>query len=136
VIESEMTWGDTKTRYLSAPGGFATGVVWLLKVNVPAGAGRGARSDGLMQPAEYQGSPWPRTMTLSQSRCDFRPKDASGANGPLAAAGGTSPAISFNVGGNSGPSGMQPGKTYYFAVRNDNCGANSCAMSVTGIWPQ
>lgn len=136
VIETDMAWGDTKTRYFtSSIGGFYGNVIWLLRVTVPTS--ESARpNDGLMQPAEYQGSPAMRTMTLSSSRCDFRSKDETGANGPLAAAGGTTPAISFNVGGTRGASSLQPGKTYYFAVRNENCGSGACNMSVTGLWPR
>ena len=66
-------------------------------------------------------------MTLSENKCDF----TSGSY--MVGVSGTSPLIMFNIGTPPGAV-LTPGKTYYFNLRNDNCGQASCDMSVSIPW--
>jgi hypothetical protein len=120
----DIPWGST-TRYLTtAYGGFPQGKVFVFSITVPANAPHSG-SGQVFAPAEYQGPPTARSMTLSENMCDF--------SSYLDAASGTAPLISFNV--SSGPGAvLTPGKTYYFNLRNDNCGQASCDMSVSIPW--
>lgn len=135
VIESDIPWGDYSRYFTASLGGFPQGVVWLIKITVPSSPSSYGTA-GYTTAAEWQASPASRTMTLSQSRCDFRTADSTGARGPVAASGGTTPTINWNVGAGGGGYGLEPGKTYYFAVKNENCGASSCNMSTTIAWPR
>jgi len=134
VIETEIPWSDYGRYFTASLGGFPQGVVWLIKITVPSNA-TSFGTAGYTAAAEYQASPAPRTMTLSQSRCDFRTADSTGVKGPLSATGGTNPTLYFSVGG-GGSYGLQAGKSYYFAVKNENCGAASCNTSTSIIWPR
>jgi hypothetical protein len=58
-------------------------------------------------------------VTVSQTACDFRPTDLTGAGGPLGRQYGNSATLSFTIGaGNNSYAGLQAGQTYYFNVRN------------------
>ena len=70
-------------------------------------------------------------MTISTQACDFRAKDYSGVNGPLAVSNGTTVSVSYAVATPFifGPAGLTPGQTYYVSVRNwqlDPTPQNSC----------
>jgi hypothetical protein len=119
----DIPWGST-TRYLtSANGGFPQGKVFVFSITVPAGQ-TAKRFDGQFAPAEYQGPPAIRSMTLSENMCDW------GVTSPGYAVSGTAPFIYYDV-----DAPMVAGKTYYFSLRNENCGQSSCDMSVTVQWP-
>jgi hypothetical protein len=126
----DITWGQPgprNGRWLTTDyGGFPQGKVFVFSISVPANAPHSA-SGQVFAPAEYQGPPTARSMTLSENKCDFT------AGSYIKAAGGTAPLIMFNVG--SGPGEvLTPGKTYYFNLRNVNCGQASCDMSVSIPW--
>jgi hypothetical protein len=119
----DIPWGST-TRYKTTDyGGFPQGKIFVFSITVPAGAAHSVNAQQF-SPAEYQGPPAIRSMALSENLCDF--------GSYLDAASGTAPFIYFNVG--SGPGvPLQPGKTYYFNLRNENC-PSVCDMSVSIPW--
>jgi hypothetical protein len=126
----DITWGQPgprNGRWLTTDyGGFPQGKVFVFSITVPANAPHSG-SGQVFAPAEYQGPPTARSMTLSENKCDFT------AGSYIKAAGATAPLIMFNVG--SGPGEvLTPGKTYYFNLRNVNCGQASCDMSVSIPW--
>ena len=125
----DITWGAAgprNGRWLTSDyGGFPQGKVFVFSITVPVGTPHSVYGQ-TFAPAEYQGPPAPRSMTLSENACDFGPT-------VLDAQGGTAPLTTFNVGGPPGVS-LTPGKTYYFNLRNDNCGQSSCDMSVSIPW--
>ena len=111
----------------STNGGFPQGKVFVFAITVPAGTPHASSSQKFAM-AEYQGPPAPRTLMLSENACDFPPSTTY-----LDGTSGTAPLLEFNVG--SGPgTPMQPGKTYYFSIRNDNCSQSSCDMSLSIPW--
>jgi hypothetical protein len=59
-------------------------------------------------------------MTISTQACDFRTKDYTGANGPLAVSNGSGTQIIYGVGTPFifGPAALTAGQTYYFSMRN------------------
>jgi hypothetical protein len=124
----DITWGvpgPRNGRWLTTDyGGFPQGKIFVFKLTVPVGTPHSG-SGQVFAPAEYQGPPAPRSMTLSENQCDFSTY--------LEGVSGTAPLIMFNVGGPPGNS-LTPGKTYYFSLRNDNCGQASCDMSVSIPW--
>jgi hypothetical protein len=128
--EVAITWGvggPRNGRWLTTDyGGFPQGKVFVFSITVPAGTPHSG-SGQVFAPAEYQGPPAPRSMTLSENKCDF------GSGSYLEGVSGTAPLIMFNVGGPPGNS-LTPGKTYYFNLRNDNCAQASCDMSVSIPW--
>lgn len=140
-IRIDVPWGDV-TRYATdqmEPRTFADNAV-CVRFTVPANA-TGKISAGSLSFAEYRGEPWPRHMTLSRHACDFRPADPTGANGPLAAEGGTSVLLRFNVGSLDGGAhaALQAGQTYYFNIRNTSPGGGPVTGdkpgSFTMSWP-
>jgi large repetitive protein len=127
----DVPWGAAGPnggRWLtSTNGGFPQGKVFVFSITVPAGTPHSSSSQKFAM-AEYQGPPAPRTLMLSENACDFPPSTTY-----LDGASGTAPLIDFNVG--SGPgAALQPGKTYYFSIRNDNCSQSSCDMSLSIPW--
>ena len=90
--------------------------------------------------AEYGDPPTIRQMTISKSRCDFRPVDATGANGPLGKSESSQPLVFFNSG--AAPLNLVPGTTYYVNIRNfssdigTTCTTGACNGSVTFDWPK
>ena len=124
------TWGQAGSYQSSASGNFGDGnsSVWVAKI--VAGA-QNSSIIGRFTLSEYQGPSTFRQMTISTQACDFRPKDYSGANGPLAVSNGTTTSISYAVATPFifGPAGLSPGQTYYISVRNwqlDPFPQNSC----------
>jgi hypothetical protein len=101
----------------SEPPAFAWDGAWAVRFTVPATATSGAF--GALQVAEFGGPPTFRDVTLSTTACDFRATDPAGVSGPLAAAAGLTPQITFVAGAPMPPTvGLTPGATYYFNVRN------------------
>jgi hypothetical protein len=110
-------------NYTDNPG-FAWNGVWVVKVTVPANGTIG--SAGAFTVAEFGGPPTARQMTVSSVPCDFRADDASGNNGPLGHANGTTARIQFVLGaGSPGSAGLNPGQTYFVSVRNWDANSNS-----------
>ena len=108
---------------MQRPNIYSQGKVFVFSITVPSSASTSVNAQQFA-PAEYQGPPAIRTMTLSENLCDFTTY--------LDAASGTVPFIYFNVG--SGPgTPLQRGKTYYFNLRNENC-PSMCDMSVSIPW--
>jgi len=124
----DIPWGGAGPRFgrwlTTDYGGFPHGKIFVFSLTVPVGTAHSTFAQ-TFAPAEYQGPPAPRSMTLSENLCDF--------SNYLEGVSGTAPLIQFNVG--SGPGNvLTPGKTYYFNLRNDNCGQSSCDMSVSIPW--
>jgi hypothetical protein len=132
VNQVDIAWGDTSRKKTTDYGGFPQDAVLILAFTVPSSPGSYG-TPGNTSMAEYQGPPAERHLTLSSSRCDFRNVDVTGIAGPVAAGGGTTPTIDWNVGGP--PIGLVPGKTYYFNYRNIGCPVGNCEASTTVNWP-
>jgi hypothetical protein len=117
------TWGASGAAYWysSASGNFGDGnsSVWVVRLTVPAGTPNSTYT-GKFSVAEYQGPSTFRQLTISTQACDFRPKDYTGANGPLAISNGTAVSIPYGVAAPFifGPAGLTAGQTYYISVRN------------------
>lgn len=128
----EMSWGDYTRIKTSSYGNFDQNSALVLKVVMPAAPASYA-TNGNVSMAEWDGPPTFRHMTISRYPCDFRGVDPTGMNGPLAAAGGLTPLIFWNVG--APPLSLTAGGTYYFNYRNYDCPQSSCGASTTIGWP-
>jgi hypothetical protein len=129
------TWGQAALWQSTAIGNFGDGntTVWVFKLTVPAGT-QNSSYIGRFWALEYQGPTTFRQMTISTQACDFRAKDYTGANGPLAVSNGTTVSVSYGVATPFifGPAGLTAGQTYYVNVRNwqlDPSPQNSCAQT-------
>jgi len=127
------TWGQQASFFSTANGNFGDNTVWLFKLVVPPGTPNSAII-GTFTAAEYQGPNTFRQLTISTQACDFRQKDYTGVNGPLAVSNGTTVSISYGVATPFifGPAGLSAGQTYYISVRNwqlDPTPQNSCGMT-------
>jgi hypothetical protein len=106
------------STFFPDPPGFAYNGAWAVRFTVPGTATTG--QFGNLAAAEFNGPPTFREVTVSQTACDFRPTDLSGANGPLGRQFGNSATLSFTIGaGSNSYAGLQAGQTYYFNVRNN-----------------
>jgi hypothetical protein len=131
------TWGQALSVASSASGSFGDGnsSVWVFRLTVPADRPPSG-TIGRFSLWEFGGAATFRQMTLSTEACDFRNKDYSGVNGPLAVSNGTTVTVSYAVATPFifGPAGLTPGQTYYVSVRNwqlDPTPQNSCAGNCT-----
>jgi hypothetical protein len=129
------TWGQALSVVSSASGTFGDGnsSVWVFRLTVPAGTPT-STVIGRFSLWEFNGPGTFRQMTISTQACDFRPKDYTGVNGPLAVSNGTTVSVSYGVVTPFifGPAGLTPGQTYYVSVRNwqlDPSPQNSCASN-------
>jgi hypothetical protein len=105
------------STFFPDPPGFAWNGAWAVRFTVPATAQPG--QVGSLAAAEFNGPPTFREVTVSQTACDFRTNDLTGATGPFGRAYGNSATLSFTIGaGNNNFAGLQAGQTYYFNVRN------------------
>jgi hypothetical protein len=114
------TWAQQGGPWLSSQGGpFGDNTIWVFKLTVPAGTPASGVT-GRFTVSEYTGAPTPRQLTISTQACDFRQKDYTGANGPLAVSNGSTASISYAVATPFifGPAGLTAGQTYYINVRN------------------
>jgi hypothetical protein len=101
--------------------------VFVFSITVPRRPRRIRLSEHAFADGRYQGPP-ARAVMLSENACDFSPSSTY-----LDGTSGTAPLLEFNVG--SGPgAALQPGKTYYFSIRNENCSQSSCDMSLSIPW--
>ena len=106
------------STFFPDPPGFAYNGVWAVRFTVPGTASAG--QFGSLAAAEFNGSPTFREVTVSQTACDFRPTDLSGATGPLGRQYGNSATLPFTIGaGSNSYAGLQAGQTYWFNVRNN-----------------
>jgi hypothetical protein len=129
------TWGTQSSWQSNASGNFGDNTVWLFKLVVPPGTPNSSII-GRFTTAENQGPNTFRQLTISTQACDFRQKDYTGLNGPLAVSNGTTAQISYGVATPFifGPAGLTAGTTYYISVRNwqldptpqSSCGQTSC----------
>ena len=136
------TWGQQSTWYSTGGGNFGDNTVWVIKLVVPPGTPNSSII-GRFTVAEYQGPNTFRQMTISTQACDFRQKDYTGVNGPLAVSNGTTTQISYGVATPFifGPAGLSAGQTYYVNVRNWqldptpqlSCGLTSCNALMNNI---
>jgi hypothetical protein len=129
------TWGQALSVVSSASGSFSDGnsSVWVFRLTVPAGTAS-STTVGRFSLWEFNGPGTFRQMTISSQACDFRAKDYTGVNGPLAVSNGTTVSVSYGVVTPFifGPAGLVPGQTYYISVRNwqlDPTPQNSCASN-------
>jgi hypothetical protein len=129
------TWGQALSVVSSSSGPFGDGnsSVWVFRLTVPADRPL-STIIGRFSLWEFQGPGTFRQMTISTQACDFRAKDYSGVNGPLAVSNGTTVSVSYAVATPFifGPAGLVPGQTYYISVRNwqlDPTPQNSCASN-------
>ena len=136
------TWGQQASWQSNASGNFGDNTVWLFKLVVPPGTPNSSII-GRFTTAENQGPNTFRQLTISTQACDFRPKDYTGVNGPLAVSNGTTVQISYGVATPFifGPAGLTAGQTYYISVRNwqldptpqSSCGQTSCNAVTNNI---
>jgi hypothetical protein len=130
-----VTWGQQATWHSMDIGNFGDNTVWLFKLVVPPGTPPSSII-GRLTAFEYVGPNTFRQLTISTQACDFRQKDYTGVNGPLAVSNGTTAEISYGVATPFifGPAGLSAGQTYYISVRNwqldptpqSSCGLTSC----------
>ncbi len=132
------TWGLQASWFSTQGGNFGDNAVWVFKLVVPVGTPN-STSAGSFTTAEFLGPNTPRQLTISKQACDFRPRDFTGANGPLAICqDGTSCQISYAVQTPQvfgGIAGLAAGQTYYVNARNwsnfppppaYDCGQTTC----------
>ena len=127
LLYSAIPWTETILYSVSSPPpGFAWNGVWVGRFTIPPGAS--ASGSGRIDVAEYAGGPIPRDVTVSRFACDFRAQDATGNNGPVLTANGSSFAGLFTLGPSSlGYAELQAGRTYYVNIRNASAdGTISC----------
>jgi hypothetical protein len=129
------TWGSAANWQSVASGNFGDGsnTVWVFRLVVPPGTPTSSVT-GRFTVSEFAGPTTFRQMTISTQACDFRNKDYTGINGPLAVSNGTTASVSFGVSTPFifGPAGLSAGQTYYVNVRNwqlDPSPQNSCAQT-------
>jgi hypothetical protein len=105
------------STFVVDPPAFAWNGAWAVRFTVPASAGPG--QFGNLAAAEFNGPPTFREVTVSQTACDFRANDPTGAAGPYGRANGNSATLPFVIGaGTPSLAGLAPGGTYYFNIRN------------------
>jgi hypothetical protein len=131
------TWGQPASWQSSQSGNFGDNAVWVFKLTVPQGTPTSI-INGSFYVLEYQGPETLRQITISRSQCDFRTKDYTGANGPLAVANGTRATVYYGVGTPFlfGPAELTPSQTYYVNVRNwqlDPTPQSSCGQAACNV---
>jgi hypothetical protein len=134
LLTSNLTWGQSNRITTAAEGGFQGAGAWTTRVTIPGTIPVGRV--GAFTVSEYQGAPISRTATLSKDRCDFRPLDPTGQNGPIAVGYGSSATLSWTVG-----SSFAPGQSYYINVRNVDgssgqitCSQATCEAALDYQW--
>ncbi len=138
----DVTWGQQSLRHSSQNGNFGDDTVWVLRLVVPPGTPNSSVI-GYFNLVEDNGPGTFRQMTISQVACDFRPKDYTGANGPLSVSNGVSVSLYYGVATPFifGPAGLTAGQTYYINVRNwqldptpqTSCGQTTCNAVMNNI---
>jgi hypothetical protein len=139
VLYVTLPWGGFVNTMGSS--GFKANGVLVGVLSVPSGAVFNSGSQGQLRSAEYVDPPTDRMATLSLSPCDF---GQGGSGVTLATAYGTRPNIVFTVTGTAfGAPQLQPGRTYYFNLRNwsqdlqaNTCSGNTCNMQLDVSLPR
>jgi hypothetical protein len=109
---------------------FAWNGAWTVRFVVPPTMSTTAF--GQMASAEFAGPAIVRQATISNSPCDFRAVDPSGANGPYASSVGSTNSLLFSINpARAGYPVLAPGGTYYYNVRNFNPSTNAITCSPT-----
>ena len=136
------TWGLQQSWQSPTSGNFGDSTVWLFKLVVPPGTPNSSII-GRFTVAENGGANTFRQLTISTQACDFRQKDYTGVNGPLAVSNGTTAQVSYGVATPFifGPAGLTAGQTYYISVRNwqldptpqVSCGLTNCPAVMNNI---
>jgi hypothetical protein len=129
VTRLTVPWGGQADTRSSGTAFGGSGIL-VVSFTVPASAAYGFGSLGAVSVSEFGDPPVYRQASLSTSQCDFRgvatgrgdryTKDITGQSAfPMAWAVGNTATASFTVTGQSAlyPQ-LQPGKTYYFNIRN------------------
>jgi hypothetical protein len=107
---------------------FAWNGVWTVRFVVPPTMP--STVFGQMASAEFAGPPTIRQATISQTPCDFRAVDPSGASGPFASSVGSTNTILFSINpSRAGYPVLAPGGTYYYNVRNFDPATNTITCS-------
>jgi hypothetical protein len=137
-----VTWGQQGSWQSTASGSFGDNTVWQFKLVVPPGTPNSS-VNGRFTAFEYFGPSTFRQLTISTQPCDFRQKDYTGVNGPLAVSNGTSVEVDYGVATPFifGNAGLTAGQTYYISVRNwqldptprSSCGQTSCNAGTNDI---
>ena len=127
-------WGVSFSTTSTSAGIFGDGATtaWVYKMTVPAGTG--FTNFGRFTISEYAQGPTPRQLSISTLPCDFRPRDITGAAGPLAlCSDSTTCEVYYGVTGPStSAAGLTAGTTYYISARNwqspgqSSCGNTTC----------
>ncbi|TMH33111.1 MAG: hypothetical protein E6H66_12850 [Betaproteobacteria bacterium] len=132
------TWGSAGTWQSTQAGSFGDGAVWVFQITPPSGTPASSIA-GRFVVSEFQGLATPRQLTISATPCDFRARDYTGANGPLAVSNGSTASIAYQVAASfncflGGSACLTAGTTYYVSARNWqldpspnwSCGQTSC----------
>ncbi len=129
-LYTQAAWAETAIytdAYVDNPA-FAWNGAWVVQLNVSPAAVPG--TFGRATVAEFDGPSTPRDTTISTIPCDFRPTDATGANGPISRSTGTTTTNSFAIGSPmAGAPALQPGQTYYLNVRNWSVDSHSISCA-------
>jgi hypothetical protein len=146
---ADIVWGPSTTLETHNNGAINPGTLYVVRINVPAGAQSPGNYPGTIEAVEFPDAPAERVVSLSSQPCDFRgfspgmpsfpPGDATGANGPLTWSGGNVVALSFLFTGDPQPfppiAQLNTGQTYYLNVQTirasdglNSCNAPSCNL--------
>ena len=139
---ADIVWGPSTTLETVNNGAINPGTLYVVRINIPAGASSPGNYPGTIEAVEFPDAPAERVVSLSSQPCDFRgfspgmPSfpvgDPTGANGPLTWSGGNVVALSFLFTGDPQPfppiAQLNPGQTYYLNVQTIRAGdgGNSC----------
>ena len=115
VIETSTPWNVS--AYSSEAGGLLGEGVFVVAIRVPDDL---PATTSVKSISTYEiGAPAIRWMTISESKCDFRPVDKTGVNGPLVSVNnGALVTGRFYLPGSTSIPRLSKGKTYYLNVRN------------------
>jgi hypothetical protein len=115
---------------LAKPPGFAWNGAWAVRFTVPPTMRTTVL--GRLTAAESAGPATMHQVTISNTPCDFRAVDPSGAAGPFSVAFGSTAMLFFTVDPSQlGYPLLARGGTYYFNMRNVTAnGASSCPASL------
>jgi hypothetical protein len=112
------------------PPAFAWNGAWTVRFVVPPTMP--STVFGEMASAEFAAPPIVRQATISNTPCDFRAVDPSGANGPYSSSVGSTNSLLFSINpARAGYPVLAPGGTYYYNVRNVDPSTNAITCSPT-----
>jgi hypothetical protein len=129
----DINWGAPATaapRVLtSSAGGFSAGEIVVARFTTPASSAAGIYA--MIKSAEWGDQQHQRIAALSKTPCDFPNPNSLGRLATTTIA-TTSPSVTYAIGGSSAYYAiLQPSTTYYFNIKNTDCGAGeSCNMFI------